>query len=129
MARVTVQDCIKFIPNKFELVILTSQRVKEIDSGDNVIVEHENYKSAVIALREIASGDLDIKNLKENLVSSLREKHSIDKIDAKNLDATASDAFKDEYSTEFDGVTEIKEEVQQDSAVTTIFSDDVEVDD
>ncbi len=68
MARVTVEDCKKIIPNHFELVVLASRRGRDIASGSPVLVERNNDKNAVIALREIAAKKLNINLLRENLI-------------------------------------------------------------
>ena len=54
MARVTVEDCIVHVPNRFELVLLASQRAKQISSGNPLTIERDNDKDAVVSLREIA---------------------------------------------------------------------------
>ncbi len=68
MARVTVEDCKKIIPNHFELVVLASRRGRDIASGSPVLVERNNDKNAVIALREIAAKKININSLRENLI-------------------------------------------------------------
>lgn len=70
MARVTVEDCIKIIPNRFELVVLASRRAKDISSGAEIKVEKDNDKEAVIALREVAESKLAKDYLLEEVVSS-----------------------------------------------------------
>jgi DNA-directed RNA polymerase subunit omega len=63
MARVTVEDCVVKIPNRFNLVLLAGQRAREISSGEN----------PVVALREIAEGSVDLDNLRQALISSLQK--------------------------------------------------------
>ena len=72
MARVTVEDCMeqKEIRDRFELVILASKRAKDIGSGAVITIENDNEKNAVIALREIAAGKIDIHNLREAIIES-----------------------------------------------------------
>lgn len=70
MARVTVEDCIDKIPNRFDLVILAAERVREIISGAPSEVTRDNDKTAVLALREIAGKFVDPKILRENLIRS-----------------------------------------------------------
>ena len=74
MARVTVEDCIERIPNRFDLVMAASQRAREIAAGAPITVERDNDKNPVIALREIADETVDIENLRESLVSG-QQKH------------------------------------------------------
>ncbi len=70
MARVTVEDCIEKIPNRFELVLMASQRARKIGSGAAITVERENDKKTVIALREIAGETIDTDIIKEEMIAS-----------------------------------------------------------
>lgn len=70
MARVTVEDCVEKIPNRFELVMLSAQRAREILAGATLTVEADNDKNPVIALREIAEGTVSIDELRESLMQS-----------------------------------------------------------
>jgi DNA-directed RNA polymerase subunit omega len=76
MARVTVEDCIDIINNRFELVMLASQRARSLSSGAELTVERDNDKNPVIALREIAESKIDIEEVKDLLVVGL-QKHVI----------------------------------------------------
>lgn len=73
MARVTVEDCIEKVPNRFELVLLASHRARMIREGSPLTVDRDNDKEPVIALREIAESTVDLKVVKEALVSGLQE--------------------------------------------------------
>ncbi len=73
MARVTVEDCILKIPNRFELVMQASYRAREISSGVPEMVERDNDKNPVIALREIAEDKISFENVREALVSGLQK--------------------------------------------------------
>ena len=70
MARVTVEDCIEKIPNRFDLVMLSAQRARQISSGEDITVERDNDKNPVIALREIADETVLVEDLVEGVVSS-----------------------------------------------------------
>ncbi|MCC6598777.1 MAG: DNA-directed RNA polymerase subunit omega [Alphaproteobacteria bacterium] len=70
MARVTVEDCVDKIPNRFELVMLAAQRARRIGSGAALTLPRDNDKNPVVALREIAGQSVEIDNLKEELVRS-----------------------------------------------------------
>jgi DNA-directed RNA polymerase subunit omega len=70
MARVTVEDCIERIPNRFELVMLTAQRARRLGGGAALTVERDNDKNPVVALREIADETVDREELKEELIRS-----------------------------------------------------------
>lgn len=68
MARVTVEDCVEKIPNRFELVMTASTRVRKISAGAALTIEKDNDKNPVVALREIAGETVDIAALKEDLI-------------------------------------------------------------
>lgn len=68
MARVTVEDCIEKIPNRFELVMVASQRARKIGTGAALTIERDNDKNPVVSLREVAAETVDIAALKEELV-------------------------------------------------------------
>ena len=70
MARVTVEDCVERVPNRFDLVMLASQRAKEISGGGALNVPRDNDKNPVVALREIAEDKLDHDALREALINS-----------------------------------------------------------
>ena len=72
MARVTVEDCVVRIPNRFELLVCAAQRTRQISAGSPLTVERDNDKNPVIALREIAEGHIDPSNLKEAVISGFR---------------------------------------------------------
>ena len=73
MARVTVEDCIKKVQNRFDLVVLAVQRGKEISAGDEITVERDNDKNTVVSLREIAESTVDTEDIKENLIASMQK--------------------------------------------------------
>ena len=70
MARVTVEDCIEEIPNRFELVMTAAQRARKIGSGAPLTVDRDNDKNPVVALREIADQTIDIEEVKEDIIRS-----------------------------------------------------------
>ena len=72
MARVTVEDCVEKIPNRFELVAIAAQRARHISAGAALTIERDNDKNPVISLREIADETVDTKELKEDLIKSLQ---------------------------------------------------------
>ena len=73
MARVTVEDCIEKINNRFELVLVASQRARSVSSGDPLTVDRDRDKNPVVALREIAAETISIEDVKENLIKSLQQ--------------------------------------------------------
>jgi len=70
MARVTVEDCIDKIPNRFELVMVAAQRARRIGSGSSLTVPRDNDKNPVVALREIAGETVSHEKLKEEMIQS-----------------------------------------------------------
>lgn len=70
MARVTVEDCIEKVENRFELVMLASQRARKIGSGAPLTVDRDNDKNSVVSLREIADETVEVAELKEDLIHS-----------------------------------------------------------
>jgi DNA-directed RNA polymerase subunit omega len=73
MARVTVEDCVQQIPNRFELVLIAAQRARMIREGSPLTVDRDNDKDPVVSLREIADKTIDLKLVKESLVAELQE--------------------------------------------------------
>lgn len=73
MARVTVEDCIEIVPNRFELVAIASKRAKDITAGSKVTVDRDNDKDAVIALREIADQTIEPNELRETLIQNSQQ--------------------------------------------------------
>jgi len=73
MARVTVEDCIQKVPNRFELVLLAAHRSRMIREGSPLTVDRDNDKDPVVSLREIADSAVDLKVVKEALISNLQD--------------------------------------------------------
>ena len=73
MARVTVEDCIKKIPNRFDLVVAAAQRSREISNGMPIEIERDNDKNPVVSLREIASEAVDPESLEERFIRSMQK--------------------------------------------------------
>ena len=72
MARVTVEDCVDKIPNRFDLVLLAAQRAREISGGAELTIDRDRDKNPVVALREIADETVKPAELEETLVNSMR---------------------------------------------------------
>ncbi len=72
MARVTVEDCVEKVPNRFGLVLLSAHRARAISSGSPLLVERDNDKNPVVALREIADAEVEPEELREGLIASLQ---------------------------------------------------------
>ena len=82
MARVTVEDCVDKIPNRFDLVMLASHRAREISSGSVITVDRDNDKNPVVALREIADEKLVPDEVREDLIGSLQKQVDVDELEA-----------------------------------------------
>lgn len=78
MARVTVEDCVDKVPNRFELVLLAAQRARQISSGAPILVERDNDKNPVVALRELADEKLTAETLRESLIHGLQKNVEVD---------------------------------------------------
>ena len=78
MARVTVEDCVDKIPNRFELVLFSAHRARGMSAGSEILVERDNDKNPVVALREIADEKLEPDDLREQLVSSMQRQVDVD---------------------------------------------------
>jgi DNA-directed RNA polymerase subunit omega len=87
MARVTVEDCIDKVENRFELVVLAAYRAREISSGSSITIERDNDKNPVVALREIAEGTLSPEDLKEGHIHSLQKHVEVDEPEYETIPA------------------------------------------
>ncbi len=91
MARVTVEDCIQKIPNRFELVLLAAQRARGISRGEELTVDRDNDKNPVIALREIADETIDPARIESDLIRSLSRAPEPEPADEEVLDLIPTD--------------------------------------
>jgi DNA-directed RNA polymerase subunit omega len=85
MARVTVEDCIDKVENRFDLVLLASHRARMISSGAQITVDRDNDKNPVVALREIADETISPGDLKEDLIHSLQKYVEVDEPEAESV--------------------------------------------
>jgi DNA-directed RNA polymerase subunit omega len=92
MARVTVEDCIDKVENRFELVLLASHRARMIASGSSILVPRDNDKNPVVALREIAEEKLTPEDLKEDFIHSLQKHVEVDEPEAETVPLLAAPA-------------------------------------
>ena len=86
MARLTVEDCRKKVPNQFDLVLLAARRSRDISAGAPITVDRERDKNPVVALREIARGTVAIDAVEERLVNSLRTVRPVEETEAESAD-------------------------------------------
>jgi DNA-directed RNA polymerase subunit omega len=113
MARVTVEDCIDKVPNRFELVLLAAHRARMVSKGAQITVERDNDKNPVVALREIADESIDPDDLGEDLVHSMQKQVEIDEPESSEVPLiSASDDLPvmvetpEETGEEYDRMTE-----------------------
>ena len=113
MARVTVEDCIDKVDNRFELVLLAGHRARQISQGAPITVPRDNDKNPVVALREIADETLSPDDLKEDLIHSLQKHVEVDEPEADGQEITdqtgaavAADADEVEDTIAFDRMSE-----------------------
>lgn len=78
MARVTVEDCVDKVSNRFELVLLAAHRARNIASGEQITVDRDNDKNPVVALREVAEETISPDDLKEDLIHSIQKYVEVD---------------------------------------------------
>ncbi len=91
MARVTVEDCVERVPNRFELVLLAAQRARNLSRGEELTVDRDNDKNPVVALREIADATVELSRLEQDLVKSLSRAPEPEPADEEVLDLIPTD--------------------------------------
>jgi len=109
MARVTVEDCIDKVENRFDLVLLASHRARMISSGSQITVDRDNDKNPVVALREIAEETISPGDLKEDLIHSLQKYVEVDEPEAESvplIGASAERVDADDTEIAVDRMTE-----------------------
>lgn len=108
MARVTVEDCIDKVDNRFELVLLAAHRARTIASGAPILVPRDNDKNPVVALREIADEKLTPADLKEELIHSLQKHVEVDEPEAETVPLlpAAQSASTPDSEVQFDRMSE-----------------------
>jgi DNA-directed RNA polymerase subunit omega len=114
MARVTVEDCVLKIPNRFDLVMLSAQRAREIAAGGSLTVERDNDKNPVVALREIAESSVDIDNLRQALITGLQKHVETEEPEEDMMELIASDT--NIAGVPYEASSEAEEEMQVESA-------------
>ncbi|WP_298215774.1 DNA-directed RNA polymerase subunit omega [Acidocella sp.] len=91
MARVTVEDCVLKVPNRFELVLLAAQRARNISRGEQLTIDRDNDKNPVVALREIAEETVDLPAIEQDLVKSLSRVPEPEPVDEEVMDLIPTD--------------------------------------
>ena len=105
MARVTVEDCVEKIPNRYELLLVAAQRAKDISSGSPIRVDRDNDKNSVVALREIAENQADVEELQKSLVMGLQKYVEVEEPEEEELEILAAEKELAELDAQFNGDT------------------------
>ena len=98
MARVTVEDCIEKIPNRFDLVLAAAQRARDISTGNPLTIDRDNDKNPVVALREIAEETIDPDYLRDQIVKGLQKLSNPEFIDDEEDENGEDDILDNQYS-------------------------------
>lgn len=102
MARVTVEDCIEKIENRFDLVLMAAHRARMISAGAQITIDRDNDKNPVVALREIGDGAIAPDDLREELIHSLQKYVEVDEPErhaAPLIDGATADEEGDTFDT------------------------------
>ena len=119
MARVTVEDCVQKIPNRFQLVRLAAQRARNLSRGEEITLDRDNDKNPVVALREIAEDTVPLDGLRNALVTGLQKQVEVDEPEEDEMEA-----FMPDSDLAFENVASEEEAVEEGLSVT---EDGVEV--
>jgi DNA-directed RNA polymerase subunit omega len=130
MARVTVEDCIDKVENRFDLVLLASHRARMISSGSQITIDRDNDKNPVVALREIADTTISPEDLAEDLIHSLQKYVEVDEpesdmpliagsggsVDADDTDVALEHMSEEELLKGLEGLAPPEEQPEPDDA-------------
>jgi DNA-directed RNA polymerase subunit omega len=119
MARVTVEDCIVKVPNRFDLVLLAAQRARNISRGEEPTLERDDDKNPVIALREIAEETVELAPLEADLIKSLQRAPEPEPAEEEVMDLIATDE-------NIFGVMDVNEEQLPEAGAEDLSADDIE---
>lgn len=115
MARVTVEDCVDKIPNRYELLMVAAQRAKDISAGSPITLPRDNDKNPVIALREIAESTVNIEDLQKSLVMGLQKYVEVEEPEEEELEIMAAEKELVDLDEQFSGLlldTELNDSMQ-----------------
>lgn len=130
MARVTVEDCVEIIPNRFELVVLAAQRAKQISSGAPLTVDRDNDKDGVVALREIADRTVEPSILMEDMIQGSCRHQSAEQFEA----APFAGEIEDHLSSQVKSMMEeearmVAQPAERDDDAALSFEDESDIED
>ena len=98
MARVTVEDCIDKIPNRFDLVLAAAQRARNISTGNPLTIDRDNDKNPVVALREIADETIDPDKLRDDIVNGLQKLTNNEFVEDEEDEMLEDNRLEDNYT-------------------------------
>ena len=132
MARVTVEDCIEKIPNRFDLVLAAAQRARNISTGNPLTIDRDNDKNPVVALREIAEETIDPDFLRDEIIRSLQKLSNLE-TNQDDEDEVSDENLENQYSiedelTDFKNTNDVNDEIEngfQDVDESLIKSEDL----
>lgn len=127
MARVTVEDCIDKIPNRYELLMVATQRAKDISSGAPIMVSRDNDKNPVIALREIAEEKVNIEDLQKSLVMGLQKYVEVEEPEEEEMEIQAAEKELAELDEQFSGFL-LENEMSDSMQVHGVDDDNLDLD-
>jgi DNA-directed RNA polymerase subunit omega len=118
MARVTVEDCVEVVENRFELVALAARRAKNIASGAAITVERDNDKNPVVALREIADRTIEVAALKEEIVRSCQKHLKTDVLEEHDMEGASLEAGASDIVSEIESFTVLEDDALESDGVS-----------
>lgn len=129
MARVTVEDCILIIPNRFDLVVTAAQRAKQISSGMPLTIDRDNDKDAVVSLREIADKTIDAKLVHEEIIVNFQKKSGFDPSDTIEEETHSSYTINNRGDIEDSFQAEQQQFTEQAGQGMSFVEENIEVED
>lgn len=133
MARVTVEDCVTIVPNRFELVLLTSQRARDISAGMPLTVDRDNDKNAVVSLREVAEQTIDFEVLRRHICRGVNrhsdlshEDDSLKALAQEDLSIFAEDVVSQSQGDEMEEIEFEGEEIEFESETLEVSAEELE---
>jgi DNA-directed RNA polymerase subunit omega len=130
MARVTVEDCILNIPNRFDLVVTAAQRAKQISSGMPLTIDRDNDKDAVVSLREIADKTIDLNIVQEEIIQHFQKKVGFDPNDRIEGESDMGSSYADASGDIEDAFNDASQYIPQEpSGGMSFVEENIEVED
>lgn len=125
MARVTVEDCIDKIPNRYDLVLISAQRARDISAGSHLCVDRDNDKNSVVALREISENKVSIEDLQKSLVMGLQHYVEVEEPEDEEVEILAAEKELSDLDEQFSSDMISDEDLTE---VMQIHGDDEDID-